>query len=216
MAGESGAAAEAAAAGKRGRKTLRVGDLHPDEENRRRRTPRGSAMLISSLRDVGAARSIVIDENDQVLAGNGVLDAAKAVGIDKVQVVETDGQTLIAVRRTGLSAEDRRQLAMYDNRTGELAEWEPEQIASDVAAGSELQPFFTEHELRALLKRAQPQNLTVEEVESSEVLDRFWISVRGPLKVQAFALKRLTELLADLEGVTVELGTVQTDQLVAL
>ena len=49
----------------------------------------------------GAARSIVIDEGNVVLAGNGTTDAAAEAGIAHVRVVEAAGDELIAVRRRG-------------------------------------------------------------------------------------------------------------------
>jgi hypothetical protein len=103
-------------------------------------------MLVDALHKVGAARSIVIDEDGEVLAGNGVLEAAGEAGIERVQVVDADGETLIAVRRTGLTADQKRSLAIYDNRVAELAEWNWEQLAEDKAAGLELEPWFSEEE----------------------------------------------------------------------
>ena len=73
-----------------------IGELKPDDYNFREGTPRGIGMIVDSLQDVGAARSIVIDEDDVVLAGNKTLEAAAEAGITKVQVVEADGETLIA------------------------------------------------------------------------------------------------------------------------
>lgn len=183
-----------------------IKDLRPDPANRRQRTPRNAAMIAESLRTVGAARSIVIDERNEVLAGNGVLEAAADVGVTKVQVVDADGQTIIAVRRRGLDAAQKRAIALYDNRSAELAEWNPEQIGADAKQGLDLQPFFTDNELRSLLKTST--QATVEEVDTSTVADRFWIHVRGPLPQQAAVLQRLRELLREVEGVVIELGTI--------
>lgn len=108
-------------------------------------------MVVDALQQVGAARSIVIDENNVVLAGNGVTEAAAEAGITKVQVVDVDGETLVAVRRKGLTAEQKRALAIYDNRTAELAEWNAEQLKADVDAGLSLQPWFSEKEAAKLL-----------------------------------------------------------------
>lgn len=103
-------------------------------------------MITEGLQQVGAARSIVIDEANVVLAGNGVLQAAGAAGVTRVLVVEATGQELIAVRRRGLSAEQKRALALYDNRTSELAEWNPEQLRADTAKGLDLAPWFSDAE----------------------------------------------------------------------
>lgn len=133
-----------------------IKDLTPDPHNRRTHTPRNLGMLVDALQTVGAARSIVIDEGGQVLAGNGVLEAAAEAGITRLQVVDTDGQTLVAVRRRGLSEEQKRQLAIYDNRVAELAEWNIEQLRLDAVAGLDLKPFWTEHELSILAKIDTP------------------------------------------------------------
>ena len=113
-------------------------DLVPDPQNRRRHTTRNLGMVSDALRDVGAARSIVIDEHNVILAGNGVTEAAAEAGITHVHVVEADGTTLIAVRRRGLTPEQKRRLALYDNRTAELAEWNLDQLRADVDAGLDL------------------------------------------------------------------------------
>jgi len=131
---------------------MTVAELVPDPANRRVHNARNLGLVVDALRDVGAARSIVIDEDNVVLAGNGVTEAAVAAGLTRVQVVDADGATIIAVRRTGLTAEQKRALAMYDNRSAELAAWNPEQLRADVDAGLTLAPYWTEDELAALLQ----------------------------------------------------------------
>jgi len=165
-------------------------------------------MLVTSLTEVGAARSIVIDEDNGILAGGGVARAAAEAGITRVQVVEADGATLIAVRRRGLSVEQKRALAIYDNRTAELAEWNVEQLADDRAHGLEFTPYFDDGEVRKLL-RVDGRTAAVTEVPTDDVGDRFWIAIRGPLKAQAAALQRIRAVLKDLADVDVDLGTVQ-------
>jgi hypothetical protein len=190
---------------------LQLSDLQPDTTNRRRRTARGARLLVESLTQVGAARSIVIDEDNGVLAGNGLLEAAAEAGITKLQVVEVDGQTIVAVRRRGLSPDQKRDLALYDNRAAELAEWNPDQLAVDASHGV-LKPFFDESEIAKLLKpRGGDREAKVVEVVTGDVQDKFWIAVSGPLKAQAVALQQLRELLKDVEGVTVELGVIASE-----
>lgn len=103
-------------------------DLVQDPRNARRHPDANRDVIRRSLNEVGAARSIVIDEDNQILAGNGVTEAAAEVGIENVIVVEADGKTLVAVRRTGLTPEQKTRLALYDNRAGELAEWNAETL----------------------------------------------------------------------------------------
>jgi ParB-like chromosome segregation protein Spo0J len=137
-----------------GRKTeglTHIGDLVPDAQNRRRHTAKNIAMVVEALHQVGAARSIVIDEDGVILAGNASVSAAVQSGITKVQVLDTDGDTLVAVRRRGLSPEQKRALALYDNRSAELADWDIAQLAADVAEGFDLSAFFEADELLDLL-----------------------------------------------------------------
>ena len=133
-----------------------IRDLVPDPHNRRKHNPRNIGLIADTLQDVGFARSVVIDENDCVLAGNGVLAAAAEVGMTKVLTVETDGTTLVAVRRRGLTEAQKRTLAVADNRTAELAEWNLEQLQADLDAGLSLEPWFRPEESAALLAQLLP------------------------------------------------------------
>ena len=116
-------------------KRVKIADLKFDPENARVRTAKGEAMIQESLRQVGAARSIVIDGNGTILAGNGTVEAAGQIGIDNVVIVEASGDEIIAVRRKGLTDEQKKKLAYYDNRTGDEAEWDMEQVARDLLGG---------------------------------------------------------------------------------
>lgn len=102
-----------------------LADLKPDQHNARKHNPRNIGMIVDSLGKVGAARSIVIDEDGNILAGNGTVEALGEAGIEKVRVIETDGDEIVAVQRKGLSPEQKTALALADNRTAELAEWDP-------------------------------------------------------------------------------------------
>ena len=137
-----------------------LADLHPDPANRRVHPDRNLAMVVDSLRQVGAARSIVIDENNLILAGNGVTAAAVAAGLTKLHVIDVDGQTVVAVRRRGLTDAQKRALAIFDNRTAELAEWNVEQLAADLKNGEDLTAFFLPDELPALLGEPPKEGAT--------------------------------------------------------
>ncbi len=129
-----------------------LGDLTPDPVNARRHNPRNVGMIEDSLHEVGAARSIVIDEDGVILAGNATVEAAGNAGIEKVQVVEADGNTIIAVRRTGLSGEQKRRLALFDNQTAALADWDPEVLSAMLEKDpASLKGVFEDWEVKTLL-----------------------------------------------------------------
>ncbi len=98
-----------------------LADLTPDPQNARKHGERNLETIRASLEEVGAARSIVIDEAGVILAGNATVEAATEAGL-KLQVVDTDAETLVAVRRTGLTAAQKARLALFDNRAAELAD----------------------------------------------------------------------------------------------
>lgn len=128
-----------------------ISDLRPDSRNARKHNARNIGLIEKALNEVGAARSIVIDETGTVLAGNGLLEAAAAAGIHRVQVVDGDGETIIAVRRSNLTPEQKQRLALFDNRAAELAEWDTDVLAEMVDAGDDLSGLWSDDELAALL-----------------------------------------------------------------
>jgi DNA modification methylase len=134
-----------------------LGDLTPDPANARRHTPRNVGTIVDALHEVGAARSIVIDEDGTILAGNATAEAAAEAGIERVQVVDADGDTLVAVRRTGLTPQQKQRLALYDNRAAELAEWDAERLSAFLAEdAAALEGLFHREEVDALLATLRP------------------------------------------------------------
>jgi hypothetical protein len=117
-----------------------ISDLLPDPENLRKHNARNIGMIQEGIHEVGLARSIVVDEDLVVLAGNGVVEAAAAAGIRRVRVIHADGDEIIAVQRSGLSEEQKKRLAIYDNRTSELSQWDAEALRNLM----ELEPEMTE------------------------------------------------------------------------
>ena len=127
-----------------------IKDLLHDPKNARKHTPRNVGTIVSALQEVGAARSIVIDEDGVVLAGNATMDAAAEAGITAVKVVEANGNELVAVRRIGLSAEQKTRLALYDNRAAELADWDTD-VLRQLAMDNQLDGLFNADELAELV-----------------------------------------------------------------
>lgn len=97
--------------------------LHDDENKR---------VIKKSLKELGAGRSIVIDNEGEIIAGNGVYEQAKKLGI-KTKIVETDGSELVVVKRTDLATGDdkRKRLALADNAASDTSEWAEELLRED-------------------------------------------------------------------------------------
>lgn len=147
-----------------------LSQLRPDARNARKRTERSSALIENSLSEFGAARSIVIDEANTVLAGNGTLEAAASIGIEQVLIVPADGNTLVAVQRTDLNDRQKVRYAIADNRASDLSEWDAATLADLVDEDPDLhiESYFTEAELDALMADLQQQEEDQEEKGKSQ------------------------------------------------
>jgi hypothetical protein len=130
--------------------------LRPDPQNARRRTQRSYSLLEYSLQEFGAARSVVIDEEGTIIAGNGTVEAAASVGIDRVLVVPTDGHTLVAVQRTDLDPTQKAALGLADNRSSDLSEIDGQALLGLMEALPDLDvsPMFVDEEIKALAEIA--------------------------------------------------------------
>lgn len=100
-------------------KELHIGELILDDKNLNYHTEYGMSLLEKSVRKFGMGRSILIDKNNKVIAGNGITETAADVGIERVRVVETDGNEIIAVKRKDidLNSDEGREMALADNAT---------------------------------------------------------------------------------------------------
>ena len=72
-----------------------------DKKNYRKHSEQNKKRIKKSLKECGAGRSVLVDADDTLIAGNGVFEQAQAMGIP-TRVVETDGTELVVVKRTDL------------------------------------------------------------------------------------------------------------------
>ena len=117
-------------------KEAKISDLVFDDKNFNKHTEYGMSLIEKSIRNNGAGRSILIDKNNRIIAGNGVTEIAGQIGLDDVQIVETDGTKIIAVKRTDIDLDSKqgREMALADNATAAVdLEWDADAIA-DVSA----------------------------------------------------------------------------------
>ena len=132
-----------------------VADLRPDPANANKGTERGRYMVEASLREAGAGRSIVVDKNGKIIAGNKTLESWADIS-GEIEIVRTDGKKLVVVQREDLDLDDveglARKLAYFDNRAGEVGlSWDTEQLLSDIQSGVDLDAMFRQDEIDELL-----------------------------------------------------------------
>jgi ParB-like chromosome segregation protein Spo0J len=98
-------------------------ELHNDPANVRKHGEQNLAAIKASLARFGQQKPIVVNQDGVVIAGNGTLMAARALG----------WQTIKAVR-TNLAGSEATAFAIADNRTAELAEWDDAALQQQLAA----------------------------------------------------------------------------------
>ena len=103
-----------------------------DSKNYRVHSDKNKMIIDKSLKELGAGRSILIDSENEIIAGNGVFEQAEKQNI-KIKIVETDGTELIAVKRTDLKTGDkkRKKLALIDNHSTDTSNFDFEVINGD-------------------------------------------------------------------------------------
>ena len=77
--------------------------------------------VAESIRECGYCNPIIVDEKYEVLAGHTRLKAIKKLGWTECDVIV----------RKGLTAEQKKKYRLYDNKTGELAQWDVEKLVQE-------------------------------------------------------------------------------------
>lgn len=115
-------------------KQERLSDLISDNRNYNKGNEKGGALIKKSITELGAGRSILIDKNNRIIAGNKTVENAIASGLVEMQIVETTGDKIIAVKRTDIDLDSKkgRELALADNATAKAnIEWDSEALNED-------------------------------------------------------------------------------------
>lgn len=116
--------------------TIDINTLVQDDHNFNRGTEAGRKLMEKSFTELGAGRSILVDKDGRIIAGNKSQKAAIAAGIKTVRVIETTGDELIAVKRTDISLDSKegRELALADNLTTQInLAWDEAELTSVAA-----------------------------------------------------------------------------------
>lgn len=110
----------------------KIENLTPDDHNFNKGSEYGNHLIEKSFREFGAGRSILIDRNNRIIAGNKSIEAASSIGMENVVIVETTGDEIVAVKRTDIDLDSKkgRELALADNATNKAnLDFDEEEIA---------------------------------------------------------------------------------------
>lgn len=90
--------------------TLKLSELQPAKKNTRMHPPEQIREYKRSLMKFGQTKPVVIDENNNILIGNGLYMAIKELEWDEVA----------CICKSGLSDKDKKKLMLADNRIFDL------------------------------------------------------------------------------------------------
>jgi hypothetical protein len=110
---------------------MEIKDLKFDDRNYRIHTEKNKELIKRSLDNYGIGRSIVVDNDNCIIGGNGVVSQLDSD--TPIRVIETTGDELVVVKRTDLSTNDpkRQGLALMENTTSDSGEMDIELAQED-------------------------------------------------------------------------------------
>ena len=131
-----------------------LSELIPDNKNFNRHTEFGMQCLEKSIRANKFGRSVLVDKDNRIIAGNGVVETAAAIGETRIKIVETTGDELVVVKRTDLSLDSKagREMALADNSVAavdlDLNEDEIQKAVEDFNIDAEKYGYNLEQEIK--------------------------------------------------------------------
>lgn len=180
--------------------TLPLTELVANPRNARVHPEQQLTHLAASAKRFGQPKPILVRrENKMIVAGHGIAEALRRAGFTEAVVDLWD-----------VDQETADRFMVGDNQLPKLARDDAERVKAILAGIGIVEAEalgFSQGDLDKMVKDAAA-DVEVVEIDTTPVEDRFWISIRGPLKDQAKALARMKEAMGDMAEVSVELGTV--------
>lgn len=171
---------------------MKVAELKPLEKNVRRHSETQIKELIRSLTQFGQTRAIVIDEENNILIGNGLHAAMVKSGIADCFVF----------RKNGLSENEKKKLILADNKTFSLGVDDYANIEaylSDITATGDFDiAGFDEESLRGLMRDAEE---VLADATQYGVLSAEAVKAKG--KAQERVENRIDEMANNTQGETI-------------
>jgi DNA modification methylase len=115
-------------------KTVPIDAIHIDPGNVRVHPSKNKATIRASLARFGAGRSIVLDGNNVVRAGNGTVEQARDAGYTEVLVVEPGPNQIVAVKRPDWSDSVGTAYSIADNTSTDQSEDDQTRLAATLEA----------------------------------------------------------------------------------
>lgn len=170
----------------------KVSDLIPYAANSRTHSDEQVAQIAASITEFGWTNPILVDEQNNVIAGHGRILAAKKLGFDAVPCIVLDN----------LTSDQKKALVIADNKITDNAGWDTKTLIAEL---SSLDDFdftnfgFSSDELDALLNEVYTpeytpnfSNIGVNENQLSRAADGMASQIEG---LQSDKANRATEVI---------------------
>jgi hypothetical protein len=99
-----------------------IGSLKPNPRNARTHSEKQIRLLASAISEFGFNNPIIVDEEDNILAGNGRHAAAVSLGLAEIPTVQI----------THMTKAQKRAYILADNKLAELAGWDFEILGEEL------------------------------------------------------------------------------------
>jgi hypothetical protein len=178
--------------------------LKADARNSRNHSPKQIDQIGASMREWGWTNPILVDEAGTIIAGHGRVLAALKIGF-------TEGPVMVA---RGWTEEQKQAYLIADNKLALNATWDVEKLAVSVndlmGKGFDTSlTGFTAQEVEDMAVYSKAKG--VKEIHTTQVHDRFWISLRGDLAGQAQALTAIKALADAMPGLEIDMGVISLE-----
>lgn len=101
---------------------IEIDKLIPYVNNAKKHSDEQVAKIAASIREFGFVSPVLIDKENNIIAGHGRVMAARKLGLEKVPCVFVEG----------LTDAQRKAYILADNRLGELADWDMELVGVEL------------------------------------------------------------------------------------
>jgi len=145
-----------------------IEDLTPDPRNARVHPPEQVARLAGSIKEFGFLSPVLINKDNQIIAGHGRVEAARKAGVKKVPCVQIEH----------LTDTQQRAYVLADNRLAQMAEWDMTTVANEMAELKDMEfdldlTGFTEGEVMDALRDIGEVNMDTNSKTMAQAMETY-------------------------------------------
>jgi ParB family transcriptional regulator, chromosome partitioning protein len=100
----------------------KISDLKKYEKNNKKHPEKQLEKIVASIKEYGFKNPVLIDKNNEIIAGHGRTLAAERIGMQEVPCIDC----------SDLNAKQVKALRLMDNKSAELAEWDFDNIKAEL------------------------------------------------------------------------------------